>query len=175
MPFKYNPYSGELDWVLGPGSGTASIEFDTDSGSANPTGLGVITIAGGAGVTTAGAGSTVTITATAGGMPWTEVTGTSQAMSVQNGYIANNAGLVTLTLPTTASIGEIVQILGKGAGLFSIAQNAGQTIHYISTDTTTGVGGSLTAIQQYACLELICITTNTDWVVVDSTGSFTVV
>lgn len=61
MPFKYNPYSGELDWVLGPGSGTATIEFSTDSGTANPTGAGVITLAGGTGINTSGAANTVTI------------------------------------------------------------------------------------------------------------------
>lgn len=31
-------------------------------------------------------------------------------MSVNNGYIANNASLVTLTLPTTAAVGDIVEV-----------------------------------------------------------------
>ena len=62
MPFKYNPYSGDLDWVLGPGSGTATIQFDADSGSATTTGSGVITLAGGAnGIDTSASGNTVTI------------------------------------------------------------------------------------------------------------------
>ncbi|NGX36858.1 MAG: hypothetical protein K1000chlam2_00003 [Chlamydiae bacterium] len=175
MAYKYNPFTGELDYTVGPGTGTASIEFDSDSGTANPTIPGVITFSGGAGIATSATGSTVTITSSAGGFTWNEVTGTSQSMAVENGYIANNAGLVTLTLPATASIGEVVQVIGKGAGLYKIAQNAGQTIHYISSDTTTGVGGSLTAIEQYAALELVCITANTDWAVLDSSGNFTVV
>jgi hypothetical protein len=229
MAYKINPFTGELDRVLGPGNGTASIEFTTDAGTANPTVAGVITIAGGTGINTAGAGSTVTInldvpvivanggtgspltdgqlligdtagvspaaatltagagigivnaagsitiSSTAGGFAWTEVTGTTQAMAIESGYIANNAGLVTLTLPAVAVIGEAVQIVGKGAGLYAIAQNAGQTIHYIASDTTTGVGGSLTAIEQYASIELVCITANTEWVVVDSVGNFTIV
>jgi len=250
MVWKYNPFIGDLDFTLGPGTGTASIEFATDSGSANPSGTGVITVAGGTGLNTAGAGSTVTInlddpvivdnggtgrtsltngavlvgdgtsavelvgpltdgqlligdtagvspvaatltagagvaivnaagsitiSASAGGFTWNEETGTSATMAVQNGYIANNAGLVTLTLPSTAALGEVVQVVGKGAGLFRIAQNAGQTIHYIDSDTTTGAGGSLTALEQYAAIELVCITANTDWAALDSAGNFTVV
>lgn len=62
MPFKYNPYSGQLDWVLGPGSGTATIQFDTDSGSATPTGAGVITFSGdSSGIDTSASGNTVTL------------------------------------------------------------------------------------------------------------------
>ena len=95
-------------------------------------------------------------------------------MAVSNGYVANNAGLVTLTLPDTAAVGSEVRIVGKGAGLFKIAQNAGETIHIVATDTTTGTGGSLTAIEQYASLELVCITANTNWAVISSTGNFTV-
>lgn len=175
MPYRINPFSGDFDRVQGPGTGTAAIEFDSDSGSANPTGAGVITIAGGTGITTSASGSTVTIDASGMAVTWNEETGTSANMAVGNGYIANNAGLVTLTLPSTASIGDSVQVVGKGAGLFRIAQNAGQTIHYIASNTTTGVGGSLTAVEQYAAIELVCITANTDWAVLDSAGNFTVV
>jgi len=250
MVWKYNPFSGELDYTMGPGTGTASIEFATDSGSANPSGAGVLTVAGGTGINTSGSSSTVTInlddpvivdnggtgrtsltdgailvgdgtnaveqigpltdgqlligdtagvspaaatltagagvsivngagsitiSASAGGFTWNEETGTAANMAVQNGYIANNASLVTLTLPATAALGEVVQVVGKGAGLFKIGQNAGQTIHYINSDTTTGTGGSLTAIEQYAAIELVCITANTDWAVLDSAGNFTVV
>lgn len=106
---------------------------------------------------------------------WTEETGTNVSMNVANGYIADNASLVTLTLPTTASVGGIVAVAGKGSGKFAIAQNAGQTIYYISTNTTTGAGGSITANEQYDSIELICITADTDWLVRSSTGSFTVV
>lgn len=62
MPFKYNPFSGNLDQVLGPGFGTAVVEVATDSGTANPTGAGVLTISGdGSGIDTSGAADVVTI------------------------------------------------------------------------------------------------------------------
>jgi len=148
--------------------------FVTDSGTAVSI-LNEIEVLGGTGATTSGSGKTITIVVSGGGFTWNEVTTTSQAISVENGYVANNAGLVTLTLPVTASIGESFHIVGKGAGLFKIAQNAGQTIHFISSDTTPGVTGSLTAIEQYAAIELVCITDNTDWAVLNSSGNYTVV
>lgn len=49
-------------------------------------------------------------------MTWTEVTGTSQAMAINSGYVANNASLITFSLPASANVGDAIQILGKGAG-----------------------------------------------------------
>lgn len=133
------------------------------------------TLTAGTGVTITNGAGTITIAATTGGTPWTEVTGTSQSMAVNNGYIANNAALVTCTLPTTAAVGEFVKVDGKGAGLFKIGQNASQVIHTGTTDTTTGTGGSLTATNRYDCLTLRCITANTDWVLEHVKGAFTIV
>ena len=175
MPLRLNPSTCNLDLVMNPGSGTATTEFSTDSGDANPTIAGVITIAGGTGIATSGSGSTVTITFTGTGFTWNEITSTSVTMAVSNGYIANNAALVTLTLPSTAALGDTIQVTGKGAGLFLIAQPAGQTINYVSSSTTTGVAGSLTSIARFATLELVCTTANTAWTVVDSAGNFMVV
>lgn len=105
---------------------------------------------------------------------WTEVTGTSQSASVDNGYIANNAALVTITLPDTAAVGSVVKVVGKGAGGWKVAQNASETIHFGSSDTTTGTGGYLQSTNQYDAVELVCITANTDWVVISSIGNITV-
>lgn len=106
---------------------------------------------------------------------WNEVTGTSANMAVDNGYIANNGSLVTLTLPATAALGSVIEVSGKGAGGWSIAQNSGQTIHYGASNTTTGVGGSLASTLQYDTVRLLCTTANTDFVVLSSVGNLTVV
>ena len=106
---------------------------------------------------------------------WNEVTGTSSAMAVSNGYIANNAGLVTLTLPATAALGSVIEVSGKGAGGWLIAQNSGQTIHFGNSTTTTGVGGSLASTLQYDTVKILCITANTTWVVLSNVGNLTVV
>ena len=93
--------------------------------------------------------------------PFTEITSTSQAMAVNSGYILNNASLVTATLPPTASVGELVWVIGKGAGGWRISCNVGQIIHYGNLDSS--VGGNLDSTNQYDAIQLLCTTANTDW------------
>ncbi|NNM43634.1 MAG: hypothetical protein HKM07_04765 [Chlamydiae bacterium] len=110
-----------------------------------------------------------------GGITWNTVSGTSQSAAVNNGYIANNTSLVTVTLPSSASVGDMVEIAGKGAGGWKIAQNSGQVIHMDGVDSTTGTGGSLASTVRYDAVRLLCITANTDWLVLSGIGNLTVV
>lgn len=136
--------------------------------------IGKVTLTGGTNVTLTQSGQDISIAAT-GGVVWTEVTGTSQTASVNNGYILNNAGLVTLTLPSTASVGDVVEVSGKGAGGWKVSQNSGQQIHFGSAATTSGTGGSLASVNQWDTLRLLCVTANTTWTVLSSQGNLTVV
>jgi len=104
-----------------------------------------------------------------------DVPGPSQAIVRGSTYVANNGTGGTFTLPATATEGDSFRIIGKGAGLFSIAQNAGQLIHFDGQVTTTGVGGSITALGQYNAISIMCITTNTTWVVMNYVGNWTIV
>jgi len=128
-------------------------------------------------LTSNGAGALPTFQdAAGGGLSWSVVTGTTQAMVAQEGYIANNAGLVTATLPATSAVGDTFAITGmNNATGWKIAQNASQTIHFGSSDTTTGVGGSLASSATYDSVELICNVANTSFIVVSSIGNITVV
>lgn len=110
-----------------------------------------------------------------GALTWNNVTGTNQAASSNDGYIANNASLVTVTLPATSAVGDILRIAGAGAGGWQLAQNAGQTIHFGTLATTTGTGGYLASVNQYDAAELVCTTANTTWSVISSQGNITVV
>lgn len=105
------------------------------------------------------------------GMTWTEVTGTSQAASGDNGYIANNGALVTITLPATSAVGEIIRITGKGTGGWRLAQNAGQTIYFVGGNTTTGAGGRLDSTDDRDSVEIICVTADTDWNILSMHGA----
>ncbi len=106
---------------------------------------------------------------------WTDVTTTSASMVVNAGYVADNAGLVTLTLPATAAFGSVIRVVGKGAGLWTIAQNAGQSIKFGTLTSTVGVGGSASAILANDCVELLCTTANTTFTVMSSMGNVTIV
>ena len=126
-------------------------------------------------LTSNGAGVAPTFQAAAGGgLTWNEETGTSEAMLVDNGYISNNASTVTFTLPTTAALGSIIRIVGKGAGVFVIAQNANEIIHFGTSTTTTGAGGTITSTEVNDAIEIVCIVADTEWAVISSIGNLTV-
>lgn len=106
---------------------------------------------------------------------WNIVSGTSQQMVPWNAYTANNAGLVTLTLPASAKAGTEIEVSGLGAGGWTIAQNASQLIHFNASVTTTGVGGSLSSLTQYNAVTLRCVVDSTTWVVTSNVGTLVVV
>lgn len=107
---------------------------------------------------------------------WVDQTTPSVTMVTNTGYTSDDgATLVTFTLPTTSAIGDFVEINGKGAGLWKIAQIIGQQIHFGTSTTTSGATGSLASVNQYDCIRLRCLTANTIWVVVSAIGNLTVV
>lgn len=134
----------------------------------------------GVALTTGGSGSNFlndqgNYVAVSGGTTWNVVTTTSQAIAVNNGYISNNASLVTMTLPATAAVGTIVEVTGLGAGGWKIAQNALQSINFGSKTTTVGTGGSLASFNQFDSIKLVCVVANTTWNVLSSQGNITIV
>ena len=178
------------------GAGTYSFpnrSTDTLIGFADYTAKGVILVGTGIGTFTPLAVGTDTYVLTAdstqtsgvkwaapaggggGVINWIDVTGTSQAIAVNTGYIADNASLVTLTLPTTAAQGTIFRIAGNGAGGWSLAQNASQTVKFGNVATTTGTGGSLASTDPGDALECLCVVANTTWRVLSAVGNLTVV
>ena len=110
-----------------------------------------------------------------GVLSWSEVTGTTQSCEVNTGYITNNAALVTATLPATASVGDVIRIIGKGSGMWKLAQNASQYIRFAGLTTTTGTGGYLQAETACDCIEIMCTTANNGWTVISSIGNILVV
>jgi hypothetical protein len=59
---------------------------------------------------------------------WQVVTGPLQQAQPNAGYVASSASLVTIILPASPAIGDIVRVTGSGAGGWQIVQNAGQTV-----------------------------------------------
>jgi len=130
----------------------------------------------GSGVSISNGAGSITINSVGGGISWTVVTGTSQAAAVNSGYIANNAGLVTVTLPATSAVGDLVAVTGiNNATGWKIAQNAGNQIFFGTSSTTGGAGGSLASSATRDTVYLVCMTANATWNVVSSIGNITVV
>jgi hypothetical protein len=111
-----------------------------------------------------------------GAFTWNNVTGTTAAMSVSNGYKANNAALVTLTLPTSSVFGNVIQIAGFGAGGWSIAQAAGQSVIIGAISSTVGVAGSVSSSNQFDSVVLVCMEDNLTWQCIGSPqGNLTII
>jgi hypothetical protein len=111
----------------------------------------------------------------AGALPWVEITATTGTLAANNSYGANNAGLVSLTLPNTANAGNVIEIIGKGSGGWRIVQNASQTIYFGNTQTTTGTSGYIESTHFGDTVAIKCITANTDWRVVSAVGNLNLV
>jgi hypothetical protein len=95
------------------------------------------------------------------GMRFASVSGTTQFISVNTGYIPTNAALTTFTLPASAAVGQKTAIEGSGAGGWLVAANTGQTI--ICGSSSTSVAGSLASTNRYDNVYLVCLVANTTW------------
>ena len=105
------------------------------------------------------------------GIAWTEVTGTSQSAAAHAGYLTNNAGLVTVTLPTPA-VGSVIEIVGVGAGGWKAQCGSSHTIRMGTTvSASTGYAAST---NQYDCIKIIGIST-TAWLITSAVGTIDIV
>lgn len=115
-----------------------------------------------------------------GGSPgsyiWNVVTAANNPVTLSdlNGYIVKGASQVQFMLPPGSSVGDSYRILGE-ANLWTIGQNAGQTMNLGNKTTTAGVMGSVTATVITDCAEIICVTPNTTFTIADSVGNLTIV
>jgi hypothetical protein len=159
------------DFQLGSTAAMTNGQLLIGSTGLNPV-LGTLTA--GAGVTITNAAGSITIAVPGTSVFWQEIVA-DQAAVADEGYICNKVGLLTLTLPAVAAVGDTISVTGKNTPVgWRIAQNAGQTIHVGVNATTTGVAGYVESTQLYDTIELVCITTNTDWLVSSAMGSVTV-
>jgi len=108
------------------------------------------------------------------GLTWTRETSANVQMLVNNGYVNTNAGLTTFTLPAVATTGDIIEIMGESAALWTIVLNAGQSIN-VGNVATTVTTGHIDADNRYDSIKLQCRDTNTAWTAVRWTGAIIVI
>lgn len=151
------------------------LQFTTDAGVAVPAGNN-LNVYGGLGASTTGVGDTITINVTGTGIDWSVVTSATNpnALVNGNGYIPKGAGAVTFVLPATAAIGDTFSIAGYG-NLWTLTQNAGQSVTLGTNTSTVGVGGSVTATNVRDSIQFVCVTANTEFQVVNAIGNLTFV
>jgi len=93
---------------------------------------------------------------------------------------ANKGTLLVLTLSGSDSYaGQIVKVIGVGAGGWKIAQGATSCqIFFGSKATTSGTGGYLQSTEAHNCIELYCNECDgmsSQWTVISSVGNITIV
>lgn len=115
------------------------------------------TLTPGTGISISNGNNSITIASTGAGFAWTDVTGATQTIAVQNGYLTDRGGGVTYTLPASASIGDTFKIVGK-AGLATITPNANQQLLIGSASGTVGATGTAVATNAGDCITFVCIT-----------------
>lgn len=177
--------SGDITVTGTPGTNTLTISssgvvadsFATNSGTATPA-AGILNIVGGTNMTTTGSGNTVTVVGTgAASFSWAVTTVNASAVAYR-GYIVNKAGLLTMTLPASGAIGDIIEITGINTAVgWRIAQNANQRIHFGTSSSTIGVGGYIEATNIRDSARIVCVIAgaSAEWNVISSVGNITIV
>lgn len=113
---------------------------------------------------------------TAGVMPATEVTATMHQTEADHTYICNNpSSRVTLVLPAVAPVGSTIDVIGKGAGGWSLDQHDGQTIRLGDLETTPGEGGHIRSTAPFECITVRCVTYSEQWIAVASIGNLSII
>jgi hypothetical protein len=110
------------------------------------------------------------------GFTWSSVTSATNPNSIvaAHGYIAKGAVVVTFVLPASALVGDTFVIAGYG-NLWTLTQNANQSVTLGDMTSTVGVGGSVTATQVKDTMTIVCVTANTEFQALSSIGNLAIV
>lgn len=156
-----------------PSSSMTNLIIAGNTGSGSPV-ADTFNIIGTAGTTTNVSGNTLTITGDGLGVIWS-VIGASQALAVNHGYICTTGAALSLSLPATSTLGQVIEITLDGSTSFTVTQGAGQSIRFGSVSTTAGAGGSMVSTAQGDSIRMVCSVANTKWNVLSSVGNLTIV
>lgn len=162
------------DWLLFTGGSGSTLQIDTPDGAMVQPSGGIINFLNGTGTSITGSGNNITFNSMGGGISWVNVTGATQTLTPGDGYVANHGTLLTFSLPATANFGDYYAIAGHGAGGWTIAQNAGQSIVCGTLTSTVGVTGSVASTNIQDSIQLLCIVANTTWKALEWQGNITV-
>lgn len=131
------------------------------------------TLTGTGGITfTTGAG-TLAINNTGGGLTWSVISA-DQTASSNNGYFCNKGSLLTLTLPTTTVVGDVIAVCNINGAAFSKILSANPGTIHIGSSTCTPNTGFLTSIALGDVIFLVAQTTASVWYAYGVQGSWTV-
>lgn len=161
------------NWLLFTGGSGATIQVDTPDGAMVQPLVGIINFLNGTGMNITGSGNNITFNST-GGFSWIDVTAATQTLAAGEAYLADRGTLITFSLPVTAAFGDTYIIAGYGAGGWTLAQQAGQSIIVGPLTSTVGVTGGIASIISSDLVEIVCVVADTTFKVVNIEGNIQV-
>jgi microcystin-dependent protein len=101
------------------------------------------------------------------GITWSTISGSSQTAAPDNGYITSSGSLTTVTLSTSPAVGDVIYVVGGGAGTGGWKVTTSGTIQFDDTSTST-----LTSTNDYDVVELLCtyVGLGVTWTVIATLG-----
>lgn len=137
----------------------------------NPT---IGTLSSGTGINVVNGAGTITVNSVGGGLTWTTV-GAGAALNINTGIICTGGAALSFSLPAVSSVGDLIEITLDGSTSWSVTQAANQQIRVSNTQTTLGVGGSLTSTNQGDSIRMVCSVANLRWNVLSVVGNLNLV
>jgi hypothetical protein len=103
----------------------------------------------------------VTVSVDDGGTTWLNVTAADNPVTLKPEftYVASGGAAVQFKLPPAAQFGDTYEIIGNG-NLWSLGQNAGQSVTLGNVSSTPGVFGSVSASMISDSVKISCIQSN---------------
>lgn len=131
------------------------------------------TLTAGTGVSITNAAGSITINAAGGGLSWSVITA-DQTAAVNHGYFCNKGSLLTLTLPTTTAVGDMIAVVNINGAAFSKILSANPGTINIGSSAATANTGSLTSTALGDVVFLVAQTTASVWYAFGVQGNWTV-
>jgi hypothetical protein len=88
------------------------------------------------------------------------ITDTSQDVQPNTKYIPTNVALTSFQLPDTCAVGDVVELVGQGAGGWSLLVGTGQTIKLAASSAAV----SIASAERYDAISVTCVVQDTTWV-----------
>jgi len=95
---------------------------------------------------------------------------TDVELAANYGYRVNSGSLVTLTLPTAPTAGDLYRVAGLGAGGWRVRTNGGQTVYSAEWGDITGDIQGYDSDDQHSSVTILCHDANT-FTVIDNHGT----
>ena len=131
-------------------------------------------LSAGAGISITNGAGTISIATTAIHVTWSNISASGNLV-VNTGVNCTGGAALSLALPATSAVGDIIEIALDGSTSWTVTQAANQQIRVGSVTSTLGVGGTIASTAQGDSIKLVCKTANLVWTAVSMIGNLTVV